>query len=83
MIGEDEIVGRGVVCALATVRTPFDDNLRGDCHFCHRAVQYRPNVPRPHTLICNECFLERVEDGDEAEVPPSTLLEALAYFDRN
>jgi hypothetical protein len=72
-----------VVCVRATDFSPYADNLHGECALCHVSVQHRPHVPQPCTLICKECFLARVEDGETIYATPRTLAEVQAYFHRN
>jgi len=80
---QDKITGHAVVVTLATDPTYFTDNVLGQCHFCARAVQYRPHVPTPHTLVCRICFAERFERGDQVAVTPRTVREFDLFRSRN
>lgn len=54
------------VCITADTKTPFDDNLFGECHDCGVKVQFRPYVPTNLGKLCLSCFVERTEGGRAA-----------------
>jgi hypothetical protein len=73
-----------VICLRTDKPSPFTDNLRGVCARCQCSVWYRPHVPRPHTLICMECFPAlHAEVGGDIVVTAQTLAELAAYQRRN
>jgi len=75
-----------VICLRTDKPTPFIDNERGLCSRCQCEVWYRPHVPRPHQLICLECFpaLHAKIGGDiELLVTRQTVAELAVYLRRN
>ena len=49
--------GAVVVCAEAGIRTPFTDNLTGECACCKRQIIWRPSAP-PYPKICTHCAMD-------------------------
>jgi len=72
-----------VVCAAATDPLYWPDNVRGLCSRCGRAVQHRPDVPRPHRLMCLPCASDGLDTAERIIVTRQTLLDLLAYQRRN
>jgi hypothetical protein len=70
--------GPFVVCVPAEVPVLFDDNDRGVCVFCGRAVQFRPHIPRPCRLVCMGCFADRVEIGARIGITDQTAVEIVS-----
>ncbi len=72
---DDDEVEVVIVCVLTTDQTRFDDNVRGVCGFCGIAVQHRPHIPKPSTIMCRLCWLDRASPGDEIHVTQQALAE--------
>jgi hypothetical protein len=60
--GEEAEQADIAVCVLATVKTPFTDNLIGVCSDCGREVQHRPHLPKAPRKICMDCAAKLMKE---------------------
>ena len=76
-----------VLVLRADVPTQFTDNVYGICARCHAAVQHRPHIPTPSTLICIQCYpAVRTEYPDafkDTFITTATVLELMSLVNRN
>ncbi len=54
------------VCVLATVKTPYTDNLIGVCSACGKDVQHRPHLPKTPKKLCMDCATKFMKDMVDA-----------------
>lgn len=66
---EDSEKADAVVCILATMPSPYTDNLKGTCSLCGREVQFRPHAPKAPPRVCIECCVKRLKQSGEGENP--------------
>ncbi len=43
----------------------MDDNITDHCQICGHGIQLRPYMPKINPLICVNCFMEEMANGDD------------------
>lgn len=57
-----------LICNLEANKSPFLDNLIGECSVCKNKVQYRPHAPKDTIKTCLACFEKTHFGKEEAKI---------------